>query len=469
MTRQLVEAWEGAQGRVTLWWEADRRRYVVERFVARAPKRRTFAVRRHGTQTAARRSARVYAEELVAARARVVVDRPATLDQLWARYEDAMGGGWRAATRTNLVGKWRLFTAWAKPGTDPELITSDDLDRLHKALRRRERPMATTQVRAIFALIRSVYRMAGIRRWCQNIDAATYTPRISRDEALASRVMPAEYTPEEWRAILGALNPRTPEHWRCWVQLAVEGLQGHRFRAVQHLRWQDVDLAAGVIRWPAEYQKQGVAITQPLLPQTRAVLEVAAAWRAADGYDGPWILYRRRQRTESTDRPVPYQTIHYPLQQAEKRAGVPHRPYRATHGARKMSGENVYGLTGDLLTAAEWLGDRDIKQMRSYLQRGAERMANAAAALGSSAVPDAVPGARMAEEGVPQTRTGSGVQESHWSDLNRRPLLLNESEIPQKPARSKARGESSRTHETRNNPKSDRDVVPDVVPDTRKR
>jgi len=385
MTRQRIESWDNAKGRVTLWWEADRKRYIVERFVNRAARRRAFAVAKHGNQTNARRAAKVYAEELVAARARASTDRATTLDALWARYEGAMGDGWRPATRTNVVGKWRLWMAWAKPDTDPELITADDLDRFHRVLRKSEK--ATNQVRAVFALIRSVYRMAGQRRWCQNVDAATYSPRISKDEATASKVTPAEYSPEEWHKILAALNPRTPEDWRCWVAMALEGLQGHRISAVRHLRWRDVDLEAGVIRWPAEFQKQGIAITQPILPATRQVLDVAAAWRAADGYTGEWVLYRRQGGPNT---PVTYQTIHYALRKAEDRAKVEHRPFRATHGSRKMAMENVYQMTGDVLTAMEWLGDRDMKQARTYLQRNDGRMASAADALVGSGVPNAI-------------------------------------------------------------------------------
>jgi integrase len=384
MSRQRIESWENASGRVTLWWEADRKRYVVERFVGRRPERRVFSVAKHGNQTAARRTAKVYGAELSDALARRTTQSVSTMSQLWAKYEEAMASGWRPATRTGNAAKWRLFLMVVKPETDPELITADDLDRFHRKLR--ERGKVAKQVRGVFALIRAVFKMAGQRRWVQNVDAAIYTPRISKDEATSTLVTPAEYSPEEWRKILAALNPRRPEDWRCWVAMAVEGLQGHRIQAVRHLRWRDIDLDTGVIHWPAEFQKQGKAITQPILPATRQVLEVAAAWRAADSYTGQWVLYRRQGGEAS---PVTYQTIHYALCKAEDRAKVPHRPYRATHGGRKMSGENVWAATKDLRAVGAWLGDRDLKQLRTYLLREDGLIASAADALSGLGVPNA--------------------------------------------------------------------------------
>lgn len=447
--RETIETWTEGRVKVALVFERERSRYIVEHYKAGKARRRVFSTAKFRTLTHAKKAGRIYAEELFAARLQVATDRPSTMAELFARYVGAMEGGWRTATRVSTFGRWRQFEAFVKPSSDPDAITADDLDRFHKALRGRERPISPNQVRQLFALVRSVYKLGNQRKWVHNLEPVAYAPRISKDERIHLSHEPAEYSPEEWRKILAVATPTDRAWWRFGVSFLIEGVQGQRVNAIRHLRWSDVDFEAGVITWPAQYQKQGRELVQPLLSSTRAALEIAQAWRAADGYLGPWVLYSAghggKGAVDPMAGPVVYGTLHSALERAEKLAGVPHLPYRGSHGGRRMAAENVYAETGDLLQAAAWIGDRDLKQLKAYLKRNEERMAGAAGGAERASAGVVMGGATKSPVDAEEATTGSenpssivpaivpdnstnresgvvtGVEESHWSDLNRRP------------------------------------------------
>ena len=45
--------------------------------------------------------------------------------------------------------------------------------------------------------------------------------------------------------------------WRFRVALVLAHETGHRIGAIRQLRWSDIDLAGGVVRWRAEHEKTG--------------------------------------------------------------------------------------------------------------------------------------------------------------------------------------------------------------------
>lgn len=396
--RERIQVWDGEGVKVALIFDPGRKRFVVEHYRNGRPRRRIFTVTAHGGRGPAKKAAQAYAGELFRARQSLASDERLTIAALFERYVLAMEGGWRPATRVTNLARWRQWEAFIKPESDPDRVTADDLDRFHKSLRMRERPISPNQVRQVFGLIRTVYRLGNQRRWVRNPDPVGYSPRISKDEKVRLEQDPEEYHPDEWRQLLAVVDARQPQWWRLGVAMILQGVQGQRIHAVRHLTLDDVDFEAGVILWPAIWQKQGRDLQQPLLSATRTALDLALSWRAADGYQGRYFLYAggRGGAVDPVAGPVPYSTINSALNKAEKLAGVEHRPYRSTHGQRRMSAENVYSATGDMLEAAEWIGDRDLKQLKSYLKRREgrmERAANATEAATSTAsiVPSIVP------------------------------------------------------------------------------
>ena len=63
--------------------------------------------------------------------------------------------------------------------------------------------------------------------------------------------------------------------WRFRVALVIAHETGHRIGAIRQLRWSDVDMEGGVIRWRAEHEKTGYEHRTPVTADTLAVVEEA--------------------------------------------------------------------------------------------------------------------------------------------------------------------------------------------------
>ena len=77
-------------------------------------------------------------------------------------------------------------------------------------------------------------------------------------------------TQQEYEALLGVA---VEVDWRFRVALVIAHETGHRIGAIRQLRWSDVDLEAGVIRWRGEYEKTGYEHRTPATPAALAILE----------------------------------------------------------------------------------------------------------------------------------------------------------------------------------------------------
>ena len=372
---------------VACYHEAARRRFVVEWYVEGKPRRKTFP-HMPGEKAAARRAAAVYGQELSAVRGGTTLERntAGTTMALYERYVTAMEAGWRPATRRGNAARWKLWSAYIKPSTSPELVTEDSLDDFHAQLR--ALGISPNQARSTFGLLRAVYRLGLRRGWVTCAAPLTYRPRFAKNERGED---PEEYSPAEWARLLAALDQGRSHDWRVLVALLLAGSQGQRINSITHLQVDDFRLAAdpsdptqlGTITWAAAWMKQGVEYIQPLTPAGLLAYRLAMQWRERMGYTGHWLLPAPRWKRK--DAPVVYQTLSTALLRTEQRAGVQHRPYRGFHGGRRMVAENVYeGTGGDMLAAAAWLGDRDVKQMKKYLKRREQRLERAAEAASAA-------------------------------------------------------------------------------------
>ncbi len=60
--------------------------------------------------------------------------------------------------------------------------------------------------------------------------------------------------------------------WRFRVALVLAHETGHRIGAIRQLRWPDIDMRAGVIRWRAEHEKSGFEHRTPVTAEALGVL-----------------------------------------------------------------------------------------------------------------------------------------------------------------------------------------------------
>ena len=91
--------------------------------------------------------------------------------------------------------------------------------------------------------------------------------------------MPTEKNPtrvvlseEEYRALL---RVSWEVGWRFHVALVLAHETGHRIGAIRSLRWSDIDLEGGVVRWRAKHEKTGYEHRTPVTVEALAVLEEA--------------------------------------------------------------------------------------------------------------------------------------------------------------------------------------------------
>ncbi len=86
------------------------------------------------------------------------------------------------------------------------------------------------------------------------------------------------------------MSRRVNRRFRVALVLAHE--TGHRIDAIRQLRWSDIDLESGVVRWRARHEKTGYEHTTPLTAEALAGLEEARRISQGTG-DAPLLPARR--------------------------------------------------------------------------------------------------------------------------------------------------------------------------------
>ena len=88
---------------------------------------------------------------------------------------------------------------------------------------------------------------------------------------------------EEYQALLEVSRP---VDWRFRVALVLAHETGHRIGAIRQLRWSDIDMEGGVVRWRAEHEKSGYEHRTPVTAEALAALEEARQINPGNG-DAP--------------------------------------------------------------------------------------------------------------------------------------------------------------------------------------
>lgn len=313
-----------------------------------------------------------------------------TARALWTAYVGSPA--WtnlRAASQVSYKNRWAKWEEFIGRGTDAGKVKATAIDEFIVAAQKTG--MVLNQVRQVFNVARTVHKWGQTRDLLTGTVFAVYRWRQPRD---AQPMKPDEYGEAEWQRLIAKSEPQHPKRWRIHVAVMLCHATGQRMNAVQHLRWQDVDSVASVIRWPAVWQKQGKALVRPLTWDAVAALETARHWRsvAAGGRvrrdrksssrpaqlsRADWVLFAQNRKSES----VSYSSLHTMLQELEKRAKVLHSSYRAFHGFRRKVVGDLGERLGDRMDALEYVGDTDPKMLKSYDRREGERMQKAANAM----------------------------------------------------------------------------------------
>jgi len=117
--------------------------------------------------------------------------------------------------------------------------------------------------------------------------------------------------------------------WRFHVALVLAHETGHRIGAIRKLRWSDIDLEGGVIRWRAEHEKTGYEHRTPVTADAIAALEEAR--RMGNGVGEAPVLPAPRDASRYLCR----MSAHRMWGRAEKLAGLEPKCRRGWHSLRR--------------------------------------------------------------------------------------------------------------------------------------
>ena len=117
--------------------------------------------------------------------------------------------------------------------------------------------------------------------------------------------------------------------WRFRVALVLAHETGHRIGAIRQLRWRDIDMGAGVIRWRAEHEKTGFEHRTPVTDKALGVLEEARKEDCRTG-NAP-VLPAPRDPARSVGRPL----VRDWWKRAEALAGLERKRGRGWHSLRR--------------------------------------------------------------------------------------------------------------------------------------
>lgn len=363
--RRTVARFGPHGGRVHVWEDRARGLVSVTWYVRGLERRKSWT----GISDDSREAATEWAREFARTRNERPRPAPPTLRQLWTAYQASEFPALRPRTRELYAYRWRYWELFLGKETVAESLLVTDVARFRAAM--------TQAGRAINQVAEAVKVAKLVHQWGYQVGLlgenrlAGFRFRIPKD---AVRHEPGEYRVPEFEAILRQLDARSALQWRPWVAIMLLGHQGMRERSVLHLRWED--LRGDRILWPAKWQKNGRAFGQPLRWGGLAALETARWWRERLGLVSPWILPGR-----DAARAYGAQALWHALHEAERRAGITHQPYRGTHGFRRMVVGEIVAVTGNLVTAMQFIGDRDLKQATSYAKARFDVLAQVASVL----------------------------------------------------------------------------------------
>jgi integrase len=146
-------------------------------------------------------------------------------------------------------------------------------------------------------------------------------------------------TGKQYRALLTIADQVAPG-FRLALVLAHE--TGHRIGAIRQLRWSDVDLGRGVIRWRVEHDKIGLEHETPL---TRSVRQTFGTGRHDDPAIGErWVF----PAPKNPAAPVSRFLVDSWWDRAETLADLPPEPGRGWHSCRRTFATELKAAQGSL-------------------------------------------------------------------------------------------------------------------------
>ena len=287
-SRRAYSAGEWGRNRVRVFADPKTGMYQIE---WRESGRRLSRSLRHRDWRRAKRQADEFAAGFVPPEvngSRNAEPEPLTLGALFEIYGEEVtptkGGHTRKHDRITM----EMFLRFFGRDRDPATLSQRDWDRFIRARREGRvgpsgRPVSDRTVEYDLKLLIAIFNWAAKSRDERGrllLDRNPLRGLTTPKEKNPTRVVLDE---DEYQALLKVSRK---VDWRFHVALVLAHETGHRIGAIRKLRWTDIDLDAGMIRWRAEYEKTGYEHTTPVTAEALAALAEAREMKVGGG-DAP--------------------------------------------------------------------------------------------------------------------------------------------------------------------------------------
>ncbi len=284
-SRRAYSAGEWGRNRVRVFADPKTGMYQIE---WRESGRRLSRSLRHRDWRRAKRQADEFAAGFVPPEvngSRNAEPEPLTLETLFEIYGEEVtptkGGHTRKHDRITM----EMFLRFFGRERDPATLSQRDWDRFIRARRAGRvgpsgRPVSDRTVEYDLKLLIAIFNWAAKSRDDRGrllLDRNPLRGLRTPKEKNPRRVVLAE---DEYQALLKVSRK---VDWRFHVALVLAHETGHRIGAIRKLRWTDIDLDAGMIRWRAEYEKTGYEHTTPVTAEALAALAEAREMKVGGG------------------------------------------------------------------------------------------------------------------------------------------------------------------------------------------
>ena len=202
---------------------------------------------------------------------------PLTLETLFDIYGEEVTPTKCEQARRHDRAATRMFLGCFGRNRDPATLSKRDWDRFIRA-RRAGRvgasasPVSDRTIEYDLKFLIAVFNWAAKSRDEHGrllLDSNPLKGLTTPKEKNPVRVVLSE---EEYQALLEVSRP---VDWRFRVALVVAHETGHRIGAIRQLRWSDIDMEGGVVRWRAEHEKSGYEHRTPVTAEAVAVFREA--------------------------------------------------------------------------------------------------------------------------------------------------------------------------------------------------
>ncbi len=291
---------------------------------------------------------------------------PLTLGRLLDMYGEEVTPTKAESSQRSDRAATRMFLDFFGPDRSPATLSQRDWDRFIRA-RRAGRVGASGRPVSDRTIEHDLKFLIAVLNWASKSKDERGELLLDRNPLKGLR-KPTEKNPtrvvldeEEYQALLGVSRQ---VGWRFHVALVLAHETGHRIGAIRQLRWFDIDLDGGVVRWRAEHEKTGYEHRTPVTDEALAVL--VEAREMSSGHEDAPVLPAPRDASRCAGRSL----VRAWWYKAQTLAGLEPKRGRGWHSLRRKFASDL--MDQPLKVLCELGGWKTAKTVLQCYQRADE-------------------------------------------------------------------------------------------------